>query len=167
MRILTLTQPWASLIAIGAKTLETRSWRTGYRGPLAIHAGKGLAGMSESDYYALCHMEPFRSALRPHFARVADLPRGAVVAVCTLADVYAIGEKGLWITQGRAPAGGRRAPLPGEPERSFGDYTPGRFAWRLTEVQPLLRPVPFVGARGLRPIADVAAIGAIFKEVQP
>lgn len=60
MRILTLTQPWASLIAIGAKTLETRSWRTGYRGPLAIH-------------YALCHMEPFRSVLRPHFARVADL----------------------------------------------------------------------------------------------
>ena len=38
-RALTLHQPWASLIALGVKTIETRSWSTPYRGPLAIHAG--------------------------------------------------------------------------------------------------------------------------------
>lgn len=39
MKVLTLHQPWASLIALGVKTIETRSWSTAYRGPLAIHAG--------------------------------------------------------------------------------------------------------------------------------
>src|SRR5258708_5270609 len=40
VKALTLWQPWASLIAVGAKTIETRSWSTSYRGPLAIHAAK-------------------------------------------------------------------------------------------------------------------------------
>lgn len=39
MKALTIRQPWASLIAHGVKTIETRSWRTHYRGPIAIHAG--------------------------------------------------------------------------------------------------------------------------------
>ena len=42
MKVLTLTQPWATLVAIGAKRIETRSWSTKYRGPLAIHAAKGF-----------------------------------------------------------------------------------------------------------------------------
>ena len=40
MKALSLTQPWASLVADGRKTTETRSWLTHYRGPLAIHATK-------------------------------------------------------------------------------------------------------------------------------
>ena len=39
-RALTLIQPWATLIAQGRKTIETRTWQTTYRGWLAIHAGK-------------------------------------------------------------------------------------------------------------------------------
>lgn len=42
MKALTIYQPWATLIAIGAKHIETRSWSTKYRGPLAVHAGKVL-----------------------------------------------------------------------------------------------------------------------------
>ena len=42
MKALSLTQPWASLVVIGAKCYETRSWATNYRGPLAIHASKGF-----------------------------------------------------------------------------------------------------------------------------
>lgn len=38
VKTLTLLQPWASLVACGAKKIETRSWATKYRGPLAIHA---------------------------------------------------------------------------------------------------------------------------------
>jgi len=41
MKALTISQPYASLIASGEKWVENRSWPTGYRGPLAIHAGKG------------------------------------------------------------------------------------------------------------------------------
>ena len=34
MKALTLHQPWASLMAWGVKTIETRGWATAYRGPL-------------------------------------------------------------------------------------------------------------------------------------
>ena len=40
MKALSLWQPWASLVALRVKTIETRSWSTSYRGPLAIHAAK-------------------------------------------------------------------------------------------------------------------------------
>lgn len=42
LKALTLHQPWASLVAVGAKTIETRSRRISHRGPLAIHAGKEM-----------------------------------------------------------------------------------------------------------------------------
>ena len=41
MKALTISQPYASLIANGEKWVENRTWETKYRGPLAIHAGKG------------------------------------------------------------------------------------------------------------------------------
>jgi len=44
LKAITILQPWASLIACGAKQIETRSWATKYRGQLAIHAGKQKSG---------------------------------------------------------------------------------------------------------------------------
>lgn len=40
MKAVTISQPFATLVALGAKTLETRSWATKHRGDLAIHAGQ-------------------------------------------------------------------------------------------------------------------------------
>lgn len=42
MRIITLKQPWATLIIHGYKKYEFRSWKTNYRGKILIHAGKGI-----------------------------------------------------------------------------------------------------------------------------
>lgn len=42
MKIITLKQPWATLIREGYKVYEFRSWKTNYRGELYIHAGKGV-----------------------------------------------------------------------------------------------------------------------------
>lgn len=42
MKTLTLKQPWATLIAYGYKKYEFRTWKTNYRGPIYIHAGKGI-----------------------------------------------------------------------------------------------------------------------------
>ncbi|MBR3132933.1 MAG: ASCH domain-containing protein [Clostridia bacterium] len=42
MKVLTIKQPWASLIMQGDKRFEFRSWQTKYRGELLIHAGKGI-----------------------------------------------------------------------------------------------------------------------------
>jgi hypothetical protein len=40
MKALSVRQPWASLIVLGIKDVENRTWRTNYRGPLAIHASQ-------------------------------------------------------------------------------------------------------------------------------
>ena len=42
MKVLTIREPWASLIINGYKKYEFRSWKTNYRGKLLIHAGKGI-----------------------------------------------------------------------------------------------------------------------------
>lgn len=42
MKVLTLKQPWATLVAEGIKTYEFRSWKTNYRGKILIHAGAGI-----------------------------------------------------------------------------------------------------------------------------
>ncbi len=42
MKVLTIKEPWASLIINGYKKYEFRSWKTNYRGKLLIHAGKGI-----------------------------------------------------------------------------------------------------------------------------
>jgi hypothetical protein len=128
MKALTLTQPWATLVAIGAKRIETRSWRTGYRGPIAIHAAKGYP----TRLRGLRFDEPFMSALwRAGIKPDMPLPTAAVVAVAQLADCIHI-----------------FVPPP-EPERSFGDYSPGRYAWLLSDVRELREPIPALGALGL------------------
>ena len=42
MKVITLKQPWASLVAYGYKEYEFRSWKTKYRGDIIIHAGLGV-----------------------------------------------------------------------------------------------------------------------------
>ena len=42
MKVLTVKEPWASLIIDGYKKYEFRSWKTSYRGKVLIHAGKSI-----------------------------------------------------------------------------------------------------------------------------
>ena len=42
MKVLTLKQPWATLVAEGIKKYEFRSWKTNYRGKILIYAGTGI-----------------------------------------------------------------------------------------------------------------------------
>lgn len=42
MKVLTLKQPWATLVAEGIKKYEFRTWKTNYRGKVLIHAGAGV-----------------------------------------------------------------------------------------------------------------------------
>lgn len=129
MKAITLTQPWATLVAIGAKRIETRSWRTDYQGSLAIHAAATFPRRARE----LCEVEPFKSALAPLGVRFEPANYlGVVVAICDLENVF-----GVSVVN------------PGEPERSFGDYSPGRWAWMLTNVKPLAVPIQAKGALGL------------------
>lgn len=156
MKVLTLTQPWATLVAIGAKRIETRSWSTSYRGPLAIHAGKRLGPGGERGLQRGCGQRYFYTALEPilrpegRWLFAADtLSRGAVVAVCELADVVrseTLTFEGQW---SRLREGGIQTWTLTDQERAFGDYTAGRFAWLLINIRMLPAPIPAKGQLGL------------------
>lgn len=155
MRALTLYQPWASLVACGAKRIETRSWSTAYRGPLLIHAG--LQKPPRSSYTAdpdrgVVEIPPRTVETMIEGLGVADfdtLPRGAVLAVADLtrcdevtdADLKAVTEA-IWRAHGPAFAPSRR-------EFCCGDYSQGRWMWLLWDVMPLPTPIEWPGQRGL------------------
>ena len=147
MKALTILQPWASLIQIGAKRIETRSWTSTYRGPLAIHAGKGAT----TDVIRLTFTEPFKSVLRAAgYQFFSVLPRGALIATCQLVSVIptaTLTERGVY--EWTDPDGRDYHYELTEQERAFGDYRPGRYAWLLADVQALPTPVPVRGSLGL------------------
>jgi activating signal cointegrator 1 len=151
---LTLTQPWATLVAIGAKRIETRSWRTDYRGPIAIHAGQGLGPVGGAmGLGAQCSVEPFWSVLRETGYHRSDmLPRGAIVAVAELVMCHHTHllpwSKGIFEVQELQTKRTHAWSLTNQ-ERAFGDYSPGRYAWLLADVRRLPEPIPARGALGL------------------
>ena len=49
MKVLTVCQPYAEMIARGEKLIENRTWSTPYRGPMAIHAGKSRSWLEYGD----------------------------------------------------------------------------------------------------------------------
>lgn len=145
MKALTLTQPWATLVAIGAKRIETRSWATSYRGLLAIHAAQGYVGLSgPAGFMGRCNSEPFKSALATAGLTHRDLPRGAIVAVCRLVDCVPTCGDGYYRDPDR-----RVIMQVDDQERAFGDYSLGRYAWLLADIQRLLEPIPYKGMLGL------------------
>lgn len=143
MKGLSLTQPWATLVAIGAKRIETRSWRTNYRGSLAIHASAGFPG----DCRALCREPAFMEALRrAGINGPADLPRGAIVGMARLVDI-ATTEQLVMVGRVSPEAGGTWELTPRE--REFGNYGPERYGWLLRPIGRLADPIPWKGSLGL------------------
>ena len=143
MKVISLWQPWASLIATGAKKIETRSWSTNYRGPLAIHAAK--TWNADCEFYM--HTWHIQGGLAPLMGRPLDLtgssypdikgeqlPKGLIIATCNLVNCIPTDE----FTQKQI-----------EFEKNFGDFTPGRFGWILEDVKPLAEPIPAKGMQGL------------------
>ena len=136
MKALTLYQPWATLVAIGAKKIETRSWSTPYRGPLAIHAGKCRDYIFDQSCLFICNSIPYEDLLRKagYDLKWLNMPRGAVVATCELVDVERIYADSY---------------IPGKPEFFLGDYSIGRYMWKLEHVSLLPISIPAKGAMGL------------------
>lgn len=146
MKVITLTQPWATLVAVGAKRVETRSWTTSYRGRIAIHAAKTFPASAK----ALVWTEPFTKRLRAAeivrfniFAGIAGegeayLPVGAIIATAKLSDIWRVDR----------PDAAHKWGLSTD-EIAFGDYSPGRYAWFLRDIEPLPEPIAAKGALGL------------------
>ena len=130
---ISVRQPWATLLAHSLKHYETRSWRTRYEGPLAIHASARFA----PEDYAWTIQTPAVCKLlaKCGYTDASQLPLGCLLAAGQLV--------GCWPTRTFPVAGLSRV------ERTLGDFSPGRWAWRLSNVKLLSQPIPYKGALGL------------------
>jgi len=126
MKAISLYQPWATLVAMGLKKYETRSWETFYRGPLLICASKKKLPFIE-----------IASILMAAKLSKDDLVYGRAICVVELSDILK--------TDGLAVS---------HLERKFGDFSPGRYAWKLDNPKRFTYP-PYV--RGHQGIFDVPA----------
>lgn len=76
MKVITIKQPFASLISEGLKEYEFRTWKTKYRGPLLIHAGKGID----------------KKAIKKFKQYNLDYSTGSIIAKAELVDVIKVDE---------------------------------------------------------------------------
>ena len=125
MKAISLWQPWASMMQMGAKRNETRSWATGHRGDLAICSSKRKPSREEVGD-DLIYMEAM------------TFPYGFVLCVVELCEMIPTehfhGATPLKISRGEA---------------ELGNYEPGRFAWVTKNLRVLKEPVPVIGRQGI------------------
>lgn len=87
MKVLTIKQPFATLIAEGLKEYEFRTWRTKYRGEFLIHAGKGIDKKAMERYKHLGF----------------DYPTGCIIAKCNLTDCIYVDDNVRTMLQDKNP----------------------------------------------------------------
>lgn len=133
MKVLTIRQPWATLIMLGIKQLETRSWRTHYRGELVIHAS---ATGSRTSTDCLLGLER-RIGAMPTVLADKSYPLGALLGVVTLDECLPISPRLI----------AALTPM----ERALGWYQDAGFVWDLARAgrRRLPAPIPCGGRQGL------------------
>lgn len=153
MKALSLWQPWASAMAVGAKRIETRSWPAvasghAFRGWVAIHASKrthwpkdapaAVSGMSLEntfEYHLRISLESYQLFVGNGFGVFSSLPMGAVVAVG-------------WMNYCESTTDLKVSEL----EAMWGGYEAGRYGWVFSEMWRLNDPMP---ARGKQKLFDL------------
>jgi hypothetical protein len=143
MKALTLWQPWAQLIAVGAKKVETRSWRPpASLGRLVICSAKRSLRV-ETDVADAAAKNRIYAALARHSG---PLRYGAALCVVTVISVQHV----LPLTRTLS-----------EDELAFGDYSRGRFGWVLGDLRAFARPFPVCGRQGLFDVPDYLVAEAL------
>ena len=138
MRAITVRPPWSWAISHGPKRIENRGWTRGWRGQLAIHAGKswdiagGSSPLVRRDWLAAGHSPTDLTRRNPLLAQ------GAIAAVADLVDICTV--------QG------------GYTDCACGEWAvPFQCHWKLANVRALAEPIPARGALGLWAVPDAAA----------
>lgn len=156
MKALTLHQPWAQFVALGVKTIETRSWSTDYRGRLLIHAGAQRSHHGKFYLFARCALIAGHiTKERERAIRYMEIPFGAIVASCELVNVLPVleGTAELALAEPRpclVPHGNELTMWTGngyegwdvDDQLPYGDFTPGRYAWILEDIKPVEERCP-------------------------
>lgn len=134
MKAISVRQPWAWCIAHASKRVENRNWETLYRGPVMIHASKGMTRYEYEDCLACVHdisrTHPFPAGLE--MPALKDIPRGGFVARANIVGCVHESEKN---------------PLCRDPW-FFGPY-----GFILADVEPIPF-IPYRGALGLFNVPD-------------
>lgn len=112
MKVLTIKQPYASLVANGYKKYEFRSWKTKYRGELYIHAGNGI------DKKRMDMVKDYK----------LDYPNGYIIAKVNLTDCILVDEE-------------MSKKLRKENPKIYTHNYTGYYAWKLEDVRILDNPV--------------------------
>jgi len=139
MLALSLWQPWASLVALGEKRVETREWSTKHRGYVAIHATAKLPpfwlGASQHSDIFRNEVADVLNVKRDYVSlAVRKLPLGAILCIVNLVEIQpTIHVKEILC----------------ERERIFGNYEEGRYAWFFELIERFDEPIPAKGNRML------------------
>lgn len=140
MKVLSLKQPWASLVAIGAKKWETRSWKPS----TAMHYILQNDGMLIHSSAKFGKMEAGLMTFPP-FAQYRDeigaFPLGNIICWVRVGRIIPTSD---WLEEFKQ----HKHTYPWE-EREFGNYESGRWAWELTELVKFDNPIPAKGALSL------------------
>jgi hypothetical protein len=137
MKVLSLLQPWASLVVLGHKKIETRSWNTKHRGPLLIHASA-----SKKPVYRGITLDFQTQLFGLQIPKYEVLPFGAIIG-----QVELVGTCGTSSIKRMAEL--EMDGVDWETEMPFGDYTDGRFGWLLRDAKEFETPIPAKGSLGL------------------
>ena len=151
------------MIARGVKQYETRSWPTKYRGPIAIHAA-----VKDPNKLPGAVKEELERAVREEIdaGRCPEwcfMPTGAVIATAELVSVWRIAYNvkmdmeearkypiiGERMAEDKHETVGYDHFVPSKREIALGDWTPGRYAWKLENVKILPEPIQVKGKQGL------------------
>lgn len=145
MKALTISQPYASLIASGEKFIENRTWERSYRGPLAIHAGLGSKYLSKTE--------------------LSKYPTGCVVA---LARLVACVRLSTILSNADIASNKRKSIVPGTTknwsELGRHKHAEGPWCWVLEDVVKLDPPIACRGAQGLCQIPESVIPDAVLKD---
>lgn len=144
IRSISLTAPWGTAMQLGYKRIETRSWKTPYRGWIAIHQAAGFPAWAKD--FAV----QMRESSGLQIPTPANLPRGVILCLARLVAVEPTASL---------------APRIGALERGLGDYSSGRWGWVCEDFVALARPYAYQGHQGLRavptgPRADIQRLVA-------
>jgi hypothetical protein len=136
-KVLTLWQPWATLLIIGAKKIETRpsftSW-TIEKGIYLVH----VAQKWTSELDAISKQSPFKEKLKGH-----SLNLGCIIGSIEIIGCFPIFET----HNGYFELIGSDTNI-SEIEIKFGDYREGRFAWITQNPRILQTPIPYKNGQG-------------------
>jgi hypothetical protein len=139
MKAITIWQPYASLIVLGLKRFETRSWGTGYRGPMIIHAAKKWDEERERDYVRV--VEALRTttfsahSMSDEQLRLFCMPLGETFG-------KALGVVNLISCNPKHDGGS-------DFENTVGHFGAGRYGWECDQPRIFFDPVPAQGYQGL------------------